>query len=180
MGSVTFGVIGDARGHQRRRLAMIAAAALGAAMVVDVPVSREPGAAPAPVQRTVQVAPSLVLSQPPYMGVACQTRRCDSVGLSVWLRQPATAVSATVAGHPVKLTTRAALPYQPAAARARTMFTGYLAPLRLLTQMHVVRLPPANWSGPNDPNPLVQLRIHTRSGPVVLTQLRAQVQPGWG
>ena len=180
MHSATFGVIGDARGRQRRRIAMIAAAILGLAVVVELAVSGELGRAPTPPQSTVNVTPSAVLSQPPYMGVACPTRRCDSIGLSVWLRQPAIAVSASVAGHALKLTVRAALPYQPAAARARRMFTGYLAPLRLVTPMHLTRLPPTNWSGPNDPDPLVQLRIESAAGRVRLTRLRVPVQPGWG
>lgn len=178
MHSATFGVIGDAHRRQRRRLAMIAATAASLAVVLDLALSGELGA-PAPVQATVSVAPSAVLSQPPYMGVACPTRQCDSVGLSVWLRQPAISVSATVAGHPVELTVRAALPYQPEVARARRMFTGYLAPVRLITPMHIVG-PPANWSGPNDPDPLVQLRIDSGGGRVVMTRLRVPVQAGWG
>jgi hypothetical protein len=179
MHSATFGVIDDARGRQRRRFGMIAATAIGLAAVVGLAVSRERGPATAPVQRTVRVAPSVVLSQPPYMGTSCPTPRCDSVGLSVWLRQPATAVSATVGGHPLKLTVRAALPYQPATARARRMFVGYLAPLRLITPMHLVLVPGAMWPG-NDPDPLVQLRIDSGGGRVLLTQLRVLVQPGWG
>src|SRR5438270_737090 len=47
-----------------------------------------------------------VFSKDPYMGVACHVANsiaCDRVGLAVWLRRPAIAVSASIAGAILKL-----------------------------------------------------------------------------
>ena len=179
MHSVTFGVIDDARGRQRRRLSIVAVLAICAGIAVGLIVARtgNPSAARAPTfPAPNRVAAAAVFSQAPDMGVACHSGACDSVGLAVWLRRPAVSVSATIAGHPFGLTTWQARPFAP--QTPRKMFVGYLTPLRLITSMQRVG-PPTDWTG-NWPQPLVSLRITYRSGRIVMTRLRVPVQPGWG
>ena len=183
MHSVALGVIDSARGRQRRRVSIVAMLAIfAAAFGIGVSRSGNLSTSRAPTLHVPsRVTPAAVFSQAPDMGVACLTRACDSVGLAVWLRRPAASVNATVAGHPLKLTTRAALPYQPAPARAHRMFVGYLTALRLITRMRLVLVQiAARWPGPTDPVALVSLRITYRNGRVVMTRLRVPVQPGWG
>jgi hypothetical protein len=178
--SVALGVIDRARERQRRRLGIVAAIAIGAAVTASLIVSRSgdlwTGRAP-PLSVPSQVAPTAVFSQAPDMGVACHAGACDSVGLAVWLRRPAVSVSATIAGHPFGLTTWHARPFAP--QTPRKMFVGYLTPLRLITHMRLAG-PPSTWPTANSPHPLVLLRITYRGGRVVMTRLRVPVQPGWG
>ena len=183
MHSVALGVIRNARGRQRRRYLSTAAALLacagGAAGFIA---SRTPSPLSLPPQAdATRVAPGSVLAQTPSMGVACLIRACDAVGLAVWLRQPATHVSATIAGHPVDLTTRGAQSYLPRSRyRNGTMMVGYLTPLRAITRLHLTTTAPTMWASDNSPDPLVRLRIDSSSGRVLLTQLRIPIQPGWG
>lgn len=60
------------------------------------------------------------------------------------------------------------------------MFVGYIAPLRLVTRMHLVLGPATSWPTSNSPDPLVRLRIDYGDGRVLLTRLRIPLQPGWG
>lgn len=105
------GVIEEARRRQRRRRlrAAVVAAALAAGIAAYVAARADrPSARVSPSQDgpTAFVVPAAVLSRAPYMGVACATPNgiaCDRVGLAIWLRRPATSVSATIAGRPLKL-----------------------------------------------------------------------------
>jgi len=180
MHAVAFGVIDDARGRQRRRLNTVAVLAICAGIAAGWIVARtgDPsGTRPPTPTAANRVAAGAVFSQAPDMGVACHSGACDSVGLAVWLRRPAVSVSATIAGHPLGLTTWQAQPFMP--STPRKMFVGYLTPLRLITRMRPVG-PPATWPTANTPSPFVSLRITYRGGRVVTTRLRVPVQPGWG
>jgi len=180
MHAVAFGVIDDARGRQRRRCSIVAVLAICAGIAGGLIVARtgNPSAARAPTFSAAnRVGAAAVFSQAPDMGVACHSGACDSVGLAVWLRRPAVSVSATIAGHPLGLTTWQAQPFMP--STPRKMFVGYLTPLRLITRMRPVG-PPATWPTANTPSPFVSLRITYRGGRVVTTRLRVPVQPGWG
>lgn len=60
-----------------------------------------------------------VLARAPYMGVACPTPNsiaCDRIGLAIWLKEPARTVTATIAGHHLRL--------QPGGSAARDRPTG--------------------------------------------------------
>jgi hypothetical protein len=184
MRSVALGVISNARGRQRRRYlstaaALLACAGVGAGFIASH--TQSPLSLPPQAGVATRVAPAAVLAQTPSMGVACLTRACDAVGLAVWLRQSAMHVSATIAGHRLDLSTRAAHPYLPPTRhRNGTMLVGYLTPLRAITPLQLTTTAPTMWASESSPDPLVRLRIDYRSGRVLLTQLRIPIQPGWG
>ena len=174
------GVISDARGRQRRRLASVAVLAICAGAAAGLIVSRTPSpparpATPSPAKR---VAPAAVLAQAPSLGVACRSRSCDWVGLAVWLRRSAVSVSATIAGRPLSLAVTNAYP-RPG---ARATFVGYLRPLRLVTRLRLlVGLGPTTWDTNGDwPSPLVRLRIDYGNDRIVVTRLHVTIAPGWG
>ena len=176
---VALGVVDDARARQCRRVTIVAVLAICAAFAAGLIARTEtPPTTRAPTFRPpTRVAAGAVFSQAPDMGVACHAGACDSVGLAVWLRRPAVSVSATVAGHPFGLTTWQARPFTP--STPRRMFVGYLAPLRLITNVRLVG-PPSAWPTTNSPSPLVSLRIIYGGGRIVTTRLRIPIQPGWG
>ncbi len=180
MNAATLGVIVDAREHRRRRLGTVALVAICAAFALGLSVSRTPGRpAQAPtVSAPKQVAPAAVLAAAPFMGVACRLRTCDWVGLAIWLRQPARAVSATIDGHPLTLTLTRAYP-RPG---ARATFAGYLRPYRLITRLPLLVGPaPTAWkTDGNGPSGHVQLRIDFGHGPMTITRLTVPLQAGWG
>jgi hypothetical protein len=176
MHSVALGVIDDARRRQRHRAGVLAVLAVGAAVGLGTALSRTGGSAT--FVAPSRVAPAAVLSQAPDMGVACHLGACNSIGLAVWLRKPAVAVSATIAGHQLPLTTWQARQFTPQSARK--MFVGYITPIRLVTTLRLIRGPPADWPTASSPHPLVSLRIRFRNGRVVETRLRVPVEPGWG
>jgi hypothetical protein len=174
-------VISDARRHQRRRRIRWALVALcvgaGAGLIASRMQTAPGGSATAsPAKR---VAPAAVLAQAPGMGVACHLGMCDWVGLAVWLRQPAVAVSATIAGRPMRLVITNAYP-RPG---ARATFVGYLRPYRLITDAHLdVGSGPTSWATSlgHAPTPVVQLRIRYRNGSALTTRLQVPLQSGWG
>jgi hypothetical protein len=135
-----------------------------------------------PTNTAATEATSAVFSQDPYMGVACHVANsvaCDRVGLAVWLRRPAIAVSATIAGAPLKLND----PHWSGPIRdgRRTMFAGFLQPAGLTTRLHVI--PESKtpvWLGNNAPTPLVRFRIDNGHGQIVVTQTNVWLSAGWG
>jgi hypothetical protein len=177
MHSVTFGVIDEARGHRRRRIAIVAVLAAGVGIALGLALSRigGPGTHSPTFRAPSRVAPAAVFSQAPRMGVACHLGACNSVGVAVWLRTPAVSVSARVAGHPFPLTTWDAPRQLP-----RKMFVGFITPIRLVTSLRLVHGPPADWPTASSPRPLVLLRVTYGNGRVVEARLRVPVEPGWG
>ena len=135
-----------------------------------------------PSNAAVASSPSTVFSQDPYMGVACQapnTVACDRAGLAVWLRRPAIAVNATIAGAPLKLND----PQWSGPKRhgRRTMFAGFLQPAGLETRLHVIADSKGPvWLGHNAPTPLVRFRIDYGHRQIVVTQTNVRVSAGWG
>lgn len=170
------GVISDARGRRRRRLCAIAAvtacAGIGAGLLLA-----GTGSPPA-VGRAERVAPGAVLAQAPRAGVACYRHSCDWLGLAVWLRQPAVAVSATIGGHPLALERTHAYP----ATGARAVFAGFLRPYRLVTHVGLVAGPVAMWDVNSSqwPAATVRLRIVSPDGRILRTRVVVVLQPGWG
>jgi hypothetical protein len=173
-------VISDARGHQRRRLIRLALLALcvgvGAGLIVGRTQTAPAGSRTAIPAR--HVSPAAVLAQAPYMGVACRLGVCDWVGLAIWLRQPAVAVTARIAGRPMRLVITNAYPR----SGARATFVGYLRPYRLVTNAHLdVGSGPTSWATSlgQAPTPAVQLSIRYRNGRTLTTRVKVPLQPGW-
>lgn len=188
----TFGLISDARARQRRRQILIVAAVISAGIAggrafirSGIPLIGSPASASAE-----SVAPAAVLSSAPSMGVACYRHSCDWVGLAVRLRRPAIAVTATVAGQPVRLQPSNAYP-RPG---AKATFAGFLRHYQRVTSIRLETVPGAPtawnleenadtqwpWEDGEAPLPWVQLRIRSSSGAILVTHLRVPLQPGWG
>jgi len=179
MSVIAFGLISDARARQRRRqivtVAAVIAAGLGGGLALIRSGSSPIGTPATPAGQSV--APAAVLSSAPYMGVACYRRSCDWVGLAVWLQRPAVAVTATVAGQPVRLQPSSAYPQRGAQAT----FVGYLRHYQRVTSTRLETIPggPTSWSG-RTPLPWVQLRIRSRSGATLVARLHVPIAAGWG
>ena len=184
------GVIEAARRHQRRRR-LVASVAVAASVGIGVGTGALFGGASPPRGATpghgpvVNVAPAAVLAGSPYMGVACRrpnSTLCDRVGLAVWLRRPAVAVSATIAGRALELDDPlwSAKPHRG----RRTMFAGFVQPAGLADSLHITPDPgPLRWWAPrngNAPSPRVSLRIDYGSGRTLVTQLDVYLSAGWG
>jgi hypothetical protein len=184
------GVIDAARRHQRRRR-LVVTVACAASIGVGVGASVVLGGSSTPRPGTpahgsaVNVTPAAVLAGSPYMGVACRVPNstvCDRVGLAVWLRRPAVAVDATIAGRPLKLDDPlwSAKPHHG----RRAMFAGFVQPAGLVDDLHITADPgPLRWWAPsngNAPSPRVSLRIDYGNGKTLVTQLDVYLSAGWG
>ena len=130
------------------------------------------------------VAPAVVFTQDPYMGVRCPQPNsivCDRVGLAVWLRHPAAHVSATIAGQPLTLDWFGD-ERQVGPVPARSELDGYLQPAHLTTLLGVRPDRPGMWfcCTASQPSPLVRLWITFADGSRVRTELPVPLSPGWG
>jgi hypothetical protein len=112
---------------------------------------------------------ALGLARPPYVGLACRTPNspvCGRVGMAVWLRRPALAVTAVLAGF------RVTLHAGGLGGRGPKYWEGYVhLPKRAL--------PPKSYSG--DPPVFLRLQLALRypSG-TARGRVRAFLHPGWG
>lgn len=181
--AVRLGVIELARRRRRRRLLETAAVAAAAGVAAAALLTTDPGP---PSQLARHAVPAAaVLGRAPDVGMACLTpRACDRVGVAVWLRRPATSVSAIVAGHAVVLETSSAAQFEaPAQRGTRTMFVGYFRWSGLVgSRIFFTAGPPSGWSAktPADwPTPTVRIRI-ADGDRVTTTQTRVPLQGGWG
>jgi hypothetical protein len=170
------GVIDAARRRQRRRrigaAMVILVAGVGALMIAWGGYGRAPARRPA-ASRAVAVAPGAVVART-YMGVSCRRANwigCDRVGLAVWLKRPARAVSGRIAGRPLRL---------PRATWGRRLYIGFLQPAGLRGRLHVRPDAQGYWGGAPTPTPLVTLRVVYRDGRAVTTRLRVPLMSGWG
>ena len=173
------GVIDAARRRQRRRrigvAAVVVAAGVSALIVARGDDGRAPERRPS-TPRAVAVAPDGVVART-YMGVSCHRANwigCDRVGLAVWLKRPAEAVRATIAGRPLRLA-------DPVWSTRPRMFAGFLQPAGMRSRMHV--RPDTRqqlWFGEDAPSPLVRLWITYGDGRVITTRLRVMLAAGWG
>ena len=118
------------------------------------------------------VSLSLGLARAPYVGIACpgqpNVTTCGRVGVAVWLKQPALAVSAALAGSPLRLHAGGF------GGQGPRYWEGYV---RLSQQQ--LRLP-RQWAGTGPVRVLtlkltIRYRKRTESGAV-----RVQLRPGWG
>ena len=121
----------------------------------------------------------LSLEREPYIGVACRVPNaiaCDRVGLTVWLREPAVRVDATVAGEQVRL------------RRAHwrdgdgKIFDGYVQRRRFIDGTLGVRpdRPNGRWWGTGRPRVRVHLRAVSPEGTRLLRNLRVPLAAGYG
>ena len=186
---IDLGVIRDARRRQHRRRALAAGLLAAVALTAAIAWTHAKGPAAPPVAQPSpapmrSVSPKAAFWRQPYMGVACRipnSAACDRVGLAVWLRRPAVAVTASVAGTTLRLRTGAHSPSQWRYRPPRTGFTGYLRPSGLLTALGIpIERGTAVWYGSPTPRPLVTFRIDYGHGNVVATRLRVPLMAGWG
>ena len=165
---------------------MTAVAILFATNLTD-PGARRPRTSPvarAFGRGAVFVAATRLLSATPYLGVTCppigNSIACDRVGLAINLRRPAVAVTATVAGWFLPLTSRGDIP--AVRGRPRTEFDGLLQPAGIVHHLHVVPdAGPNLWYG-STPQPHVQIRllINYGHGKLVTTHTTIALSTGWG
>jgi hypothetical protein len=136
---------------------------------------------------TGQPSPLLALdngtlfSQPPYMGVSCGVANsiaCDRVGLTIWLRRPAQAVIAAIAGSTFPLDNPAWS--GPPRHGQRTVFAGFLHPAGITTRLGVTTEQGTHWDGSDGPDPLVTLTITRLGQPATQAWLTVHLMAGWG
>jgi len=134
----------------------------------------------------VRVRANDLLKRSPYMGVSCPTANavaCDRVGLHIALLEPATRVTAEIAGRPL------ALDDPEWSGRLRggegRAFAGFLQPagLREPGPLQVVSPDPGkdHWIGRGPVHAPVTLRVERKDGSQETTRLeRVWLAPGWG
>lgn len=188
------GVIKEAQRRRRRRqlvtFAVIVAAAALFTLILNSgggaqntrPTASRPRRSPLP--GATEKSPAAVFAKDPYMGVACHIANsiaCDRVGLAVWLRRPATTVSATIAGASLKLNDPTWSYVAHDGRQTLYVYAGFLQPAGLTTRLHVTpesRTPV--WLGNNAPSPLVRFRIDYGHGNIAITQEHVWLSAGWG
>ena len=189
--AIDAGVIDEARARQRRHrvVAALLVVALAALAVGAYFGSNEGSGAgssrsrkPARLGPGTTEAAAVVFAQDPDLGVACHIPSwigCDRVGLAVWLRRPALAVSATIAGSPLRLNDPGWS--GPMHNGRRTMFAGFLQPAGITTRLHVKPYGKTQtWIGSNQPTPTVWFRIDYGKGKVIVTHEDVGLRAGWG
>jgi hypothetical protein len=118
-----------------------------------------------------------LLGAPPYVGVACPEANsiaCDRIGVAVWVRGPARAVRAVVAGRDVRL--------RPAWTDARgRAWTGYVR--RAGLRDGALRVPAdgrGRWFGQEAPEVRVRVVVVRRTGVAAGVTRVVALRPGWG
>jgi len=186
-GEVDAGVIRDARRRQRRRRATLTLAMLGVGLAVGLALSpggRSPSGVRSrdnPPSSSLTLDPGALFSQAPYMGVACGVANsiaCDRIGLTVWLREPAMAATATIAGRTFRLDNPAWS--GPAHHGQRTVFAGFLRPAGITTRLGVTTQHGTHWDGSDGPNPLVILHLTRLGQPPTQAWVNVLLMAGWG
>lgn len=124
---------------------------------------------------TVDRAPGELFAEPPYMGVSCpepNSIACDRVGLAIWLREPAEAVTAEIEGRPLSLA--------EAGAGGPTHFQGFLQPAGLRDGPLRVRTEGgARYTGRTPVEARVRVRVQ-RADRTESTELKVRLSAGWG
>ena len=111
------------------------------------------------------------------MGVRCpgpNSITCDRVGLAVWLEQPATRLTATIEGKPLRM---------KAPVRPKGYYEGSLQPAGLTTPgpMHVTPdRGTSYWEGRHPLRARVHLVASYGDGSVAATTVRVWLHSGWG
>ena len=181
------GVIKEAKRRRRRRRAVLAAviapAALGAWLALfgqhrsELPRPHLRATAPT----VLALDPNTLFSQSPYMGVACRIPSwigCDRIGLTIWLRRPALAITANIDGRSFQLNNP--IWSGPEHAGLHTRFAGFLQPAGITSTMGVTTQPGAHWSGANAPDPFVSLLITEPDQRTIQATVNVPLMAGWG
>lgn len=179
-----FGEAWERQRRRRRAIVWIVLVLWGVAgLSYDVLRPRSmPPAGPQEPGGTLAQSPSVVFSQPPYMGVRCSVPNsiaCDQVGLAIWLKRPAYSVTASIDGRAFAMNRFG--DQLISQRRPRTEFDGYLRPAGIVSSMHVHPVPgTSTWLG--DPTPLasVWLLINYGHSGYVTTHLDVPLMAGWG
>jgi hypothetical protein len=186
------GVIEEARRRQRARRVGFAGVALTAALVGIIGFFGSGGGTGKvqPQHRSGSQAgssspkaPANLFTQEPDMGVACRVPNsiaCDRIGLAVWLRRPAIAVNATIAGSRLNLNDPAWS--GPLRNGRRSMFAGFLQPAGLLNGSLKVRPDHGryHWIGSHPLFANVRIVADYGDGHTSSVSVRVQVRAGWG
>ena len=158
-------------------VALATGAVIGAtaATTGTTPPDRPAVAGAAPTPRVVRVHAGRLLARRPYLGVSCRVAnsiRCDRVGLAVWLRRPAEAVRAQIAGRWFRLEDRSSTP--------ELMYTGFLRHAGLADgPLQVPFTARGRWYGEGRVVTRVVIRVRAR-GRASTTAVAVRLQPGWG
>jgi hypothetical protein len=153
-------------------IAAVLAAVIAVAAVGD---GAQRGAGPPSGGAPERVAPDTLLARAPHMGVSCRRPNsiaCDRVGLAVWLREAASAVSAEIDGRRFRLD-------DPEWNGRPLSFVGYLRPAGLRDGELRVPARGNRWLGYGDVSARVRLWV-TGGGRVRMTELDVPLRAGWG
>jgi hypothetical protein len=189
-----FGVIDEARRRRRRRnaygavllvllLTALAADRVGQHSTPPTPFAgwpRHDGSLPA------TASPGAVFAEPPYLGVACHAANsvaCERVGLAVWLRRPAIAVSAAIGAHTFPLDLHGE--QRGPVGRASTEWAGFLHAASLFSGSLTVYPHEGFWAGNNGRHPeaqtTVRFLVHYADGQEVqVTAPNVSLRAGYG
>lgn len=124
-------------------------------------------------------------SQRPYMGVSCpepNSIACDRVGLSVWLREPAMRVEASIDGRQFALDDDD-WSEAPDTQGRRRVFAGFLQPAGLTEPGSVLHVEPEagdHWIGQKPVSATVELDITYSEDEHVGEEVTVPLLAGWG
>lgn len=117
-----------------------------------------------------------LLAGEPYLGVSCarpNSIACDRVGLAVWLRRPASRVTAEIDGRRFALD-------DPEASAPPKMLAGYLQPAGLRSgALRVPAVAGDRWFGAGDVRARVRLWV-SAGGRTRTVRVRVPLRAGWG
>ena len=159
------------RGHVA--LIVVAVVALATAVLL---VALPDKAGPPPAGDGAAVG-KLALEQHPYLGVSCPEPNvidCGRVGFTVWLREPAARVDATLAGEPLRLHAKP--------EGGGRVFEGFLQKKGFVAGLGVrPDRPDGTWEGRNGmPAVPVRLTAVSEDGKRSAIELRTRLKPGYG
>jgi hypothetical protein len=176
-----------ARARRRRALyaAVVGALLLGAAVFTLLGSGGDEDADSQRLPSGAAVPERLEFAHRPYLGVSCRTPNsiaCDRVRLAIWLREPATSVSATIAGRDlaVKRPRWTCRPSQRSKF-CGTYFQGSLRPAGLIDGPLAVQPVERGhlWFGERPRSAVVEIRARV-GGRVAERTLRVHLSTGWG
>ena len=159
---------------------LIVAAGTAAALTVTATLGDTTAPRPErPVRAEPQPRPvraSTLLARRPYLGVSCRlpnSIRCDRVGLAVWLRRPADAVRAAIAGRRFRLD-------DPESSAPPRMHAGFLRPAGLADgPLRVPFTARGKWYGEGAVSARVRIWV-AAGGRTTTTTVRVPLRAGWG
>jgi hypothetical protein len=159
-----------------RYAALIASASLLTAGCHAEPAGDPPARATATRSSAAPERASRLLSRAPYVGVSCRRANsipCDRVGVAVWLKRPAVGVSATIAGHTLRL--------RPPRSR-EGWWEGFLQPAGMIDG--ALRVTPdrgrSYWQGTHPRDVHLRIAVTRASADTHRASMTVSLHPGWG